>query len=324
MMPQSSISYACGRIGVLKRGALRRSHMERLMAARTYDEARRTLSDIGFAATDSAEEAADRHVREACDLIKKVTPEPRVTDSFLLRYDTLNLKVLLKSRFLAQKPEFLSACGTLDAEKLRHAVADHTYADLPPMLEQAMNQLEKQLASHFDPMRIDTELDKAMFAQVFEWLKGAKCAVANEYFRAKADLQNLVMLLRVRAMRKDARLFAQLALPGGKISAEALARAFDEPEKLAKLVRGYGEAVYQAALEAALNASKLPHLEKAADDYLYRLFAPYRYHSGAFESILAYLLQCQREAADVRLILAGKLNGFSQEAVAERVRDLNG
>ena len=42
------------------------------------------------------------------------------------------------------------------------------------------------------------------------------------------------------------------------------------------------------------------------------------------ESIVSYLLQKQREATDVRLVMAGKLNGFTPEAVGERMRELDG
>ena len=80
----------------------------------------------------------------------------------------------------------------------------------------------------------------------------------------------------------------------------------------------------EAALSAALNPQKLPQMEKVADDYVYGLFKPHRYDSDTLEMLLAFLLQKQREATDVRLIMAGKLNGFTPEAVAERVRELNG
>lgn len=38
-MPQQSIYYACGRVGVLERSALGTSQIERLMAAHSYEEA---------------------------------------------------------------------------------------------------------------------------------------------------------------------------------------------------------------------------------------------------------------------------------------------
>lgn len=326
-MPQPSIPYACGRVGVLKRTALHRAQLDRLMSAHTYQDATRVLADIGFAAADSVDfqSAADQHVLKACTLIRAITPDPLITDCFLLRYDVHNLKVLFKSRYLAQKPQFLSACGTIPVEKLRHCVTDHTYAPLPKELKQAMEGLEKTSAVQFDPMRIDTNLDQAMYRQIFENLKGnPRASVAQRYFQAKVDLQNMIMLLRLKAMGKDAAFFENIALPGGNASVKAYASAFSENERLARPLRRYRADVFQAALAASVDATKLPYLEKVADDYLYSLFRPYQYDSASMEILLAYLLQKQREATDIRLTMAGKLNGFRPEAVAERVRELNG
>ena len=298
----------------------------RLTTAKTYEEAKRALIDIGFAADRvDFQQAADLHILKACRLIRAVTPDPMVTDCFLLRYDVHNLKVLYKSRYLAQKPQFLSQCGTLDVEKLRHAVSERTYGYLPVHLKAAMELLEKRSAVHFDPMLADTELDKATYKQVFANLAQSKNAsVALRYFRAKADLQNVVMLLRLRAMGKDAAAFAEIALEGGGVPVRDYAKAFAENDRLAKRLLSFGASVYQAALAASLEPARLPHLEKVADDYLFGLFKGYRYDAASMEVLISYLLQRQREATDVRLIMAGKQNGFAPEAVSERVRELGG
>ena len=325
-MPQQSISYACGRVGVLKRSALHKAQIERLLAAPKQQEAMRVLADIGFMTADQADfqAAADQHIRKACDLINAVTTDPRMTDCFFLRYDVHNLKVLIKSRHLAHAPEYLSPCGSIGVETLKHCVADRTYVMLPKELAEGLKKLEKRIAVEFDPLLVDAELDKAMFRQIFQNLEGRQSTAAYRYFQAKADLTNLTMLLRVRAMGKDAAFFEALALPGGKADARSLVNAFADNDRLARLAGVYGMAVKQAAQAAALDSAKLPYFEKVADDALYGLFAPYRYETACIEVLIAYLLQKQREAADVRLILTGKINGFPPEAVQERVRELNG
>ena len=325
-MPQPSISYACGRVGVLKRSALHKAQIERLLAAPQIVEAQRVLADIGFTAADENDfqAAADRHIRTACDLIKSVTTDKRMTDCFFLRYDAHNLKVLIKSRHLAHEPEFLSSCGSIDIEKLKHCVADRTYALLPQELAEGLKKLEKRIAVEFDPLLIDALLDQAVYRQIFKNLEGRETTAAYRYFQAKADLLNFMMLLRVRAMGEDAAFFESLAVSGGKASVRSFVSGFTDNERLVRLAGAYGIAVRQAAQTAALDPKKLPYFEKVADDYLYGLFNPYRYEAAAIEVLLAFLLQKQREAADVRLILTGKINGFAPEAVRERVRELNG
>ncbi len=325
-MPQSSISYACGRIGVLKRSSLHKAQIERLLAAPQLTEAMRVLADIGFITADQADfqTAADAHIRKACELIRAVSTDPLMTDCFFLRYDVHNLKVLIKSRHLAHAPEFLSACGSINVETLKHCVADRTYVMLPKELAEGLKKLEKRIAVEFDPLLVDAALDQAMYRQIFVNLAGKEHTAAFRYFQAKADLLNLTMLLRVRAMGKDAAFFEALALDGGKAGKRSFAIAFGDNERLVRLISPYGMQVKQAALTAAMDAKKLPYFEKVADDMLYGMFTPYRYETEAIEVLIAYLLQKQREAADVRLILTGKLNGFPPEAVQERVRELNG
>jgi len=325
-MPQPSISYACGRVGVLKRSQLQQAQLERLLAAPQPAEAERALVDIGFMAADQTDyqAAADLHINKACKLIKSVSTDPGMTDCFFYRYDVHNLKVLIKSRNLAHAPEFLSACGSMDVEKLRHCVSDRTYAALPQEFAQGLKKLEKRIAVEFDPLLVDAELDKAMYRQIFKNLEGRETTVAYRYFQTKVDLLNLIMLLRVRAMGKDAAFFADLALDGGKAGTQRYVNAFTDNDRLVRIAGMYGMAVRQAAQAAVLETGKLPYLEKVVDDTLYGLFKPHRYDSASVEVLLAYLLLRQREAADVRLIMTGKINGFPPEAVQERVRELNG
>ncbi len=325
-MPQPSVAYACGRIGVLRRSALGAAQIDRLMAAHTYADACRALADIGYAAAEGADyqTAADERIRRACKLLEAVTPDKELTDCFMLRYDIHNLKVLIKSRYLAKEPEYLSTCGVLKIDTLRHAVTERRYDALPAPIKQALDSLEKSLARAFDPMAIDSELDKAMYRLIFDKLAKAANKRAKCYFTAKVDMQNYIMLLRVKAMGKDAAFFSRLFLPCGSIPLTAYKKAFDEPDKLASLMKPYGQKVYRVSVEAALNEGKLPLMEKTADDCIYDIYTDTRYQTDNVDMLVSYLLSVQREATDVRLIMTGKLNGFSQEELAERVRELHG
>ena len=105
-----------------------------------------------------------------------------MTDCFFLRYDVHNLKVLIKSRHLAHAPEFLSACGSIGVETLKHCVADRTYAMLPKELAEGLKKLEKRIAVEFDPLLVDTMLDQAMYRQIFENLAGKENTAAYRVF----------------------------------------------------------------------------------------------------------------------------------------------
>lgn len=326
-MPQDSIAYAVARVRVLERDALDAARIERLLTAATYAEALRTLQEMGWANAESAdyERLAARHVERACALLREISPDPAVTDAFLMRHDAHNLKMLLKARCLGQPAAHLSSCGTLPPEMLEHAVAERNYQPLPPALAKTMEALEQTLAVRVDPLVIDAALDRALYERVFESLqKGKHNKTALAYFRMRVDLLNAIMLLRVAAMGRDAAFYRQFLLPGGAVEPSEWLEAFDQPERLPERVARYGRSVAQAVERALHDPAGLPNLERAMDDALLALFVPFRYEPLSLEPVIGYVLAREREASAVRLILAGKANGFPPEAIRERLRALYG
>lgn len=325
-MPQESINYAVGRLSLKQREVMDASRLERLLSASSYEEAKRTLSEIGWTSAEDAdyEQMALDRVAQASVLVRALSTDEKVTDCFLLKYDIANLKMLLKARCLGVQAAYLSSSGTLPVELLRHAVADHGYKALPEPLCQAMEALEQALLVEEDPLLIDVTLDRAMFQLIFQKLEKTRCITAVRYFRARVDLLNAITTLRVHRMGRDAAFLSQVLLPGGTLGEEAWKAVWDDPEKLPKLVSVYGDKVEDAARLAVRDAARLPGLEKAMDNALLAMLTQYRHDLMRLETIVGYLLAVEREAGAVRLIMAGKQNGFDMDAIRERLRDLYG
>lgn len=322
-LPQESIYYALGRLSVLQKNALDQSKLERLMQTPTLAEAAKTLSEIGWADDADYEKMAADHFRKACEITRAIATNEKLVDCFLLRYDVSNLKMLLKARCLNLQSETLSPCGTYPVDFLRHAVSEHQYSRLHPALADAMNALEKKLALNPDPFEIDVTLDKALYETIFALLPRDE-KTARDYFTAKVDIVNLMMTLRVYHMGKSAEFLSQLLLDHGTISKSTWIKTFEKPEKLPLLVNKYGLRVYKAAITAQMTPGKLAQLECAMDNYLLSVYTPYRREMDKAERIIGYLLMRERESAAVRLIMAGKANGFSPDTIRERLRELYG
>ena len=160
-MPQESIYYAAGRLSIKQREIMDASRLERLLSTSSFEEAKRTLSEIGWASAEEADyerPALDR-VAQASALVRDLSTDAKVTDCFLFKYDIANLKMLLKARCLGITAEHLSSSGTIPVEKLRHAVADHRYKELPEPICKAMEGLEQELITEENPLLIDVRLD---------------------------------------------------------------------------------------------------------------------------------------------------------------------
>ena len=335
-MPQGSAGYAIGRISVRNRGRLDAAKLDRLLAAQQPQEAQAILQEMGWGGGEKVpvggavsgsgdfERLVVEHTRQACAFVREVSPDANATDCFMIRYDIHNLKILLKARCLGQEPEYLSPCGTLGIGLLRHAVAEGKYTGLPDELAGPLAELEKRLAVKEDPLDIDVTLDRAMFRWVFGRLGRVKSKAIKKYFTARADLLNALIVLRVRAMGRSAAFLKDMLIPGGEVDLRKWEEAYSRDETLPRLLAGYGRRVTEAVSAAVKDPGALHNLERVADDYLLSLFVPYRMRADTLETVIGYLLAQEREAAAVRLVMAGKLNGFSAMEIRERLRELYG
>lgn len=322
-MPQESIYYALGRLSVIQKNALDPSKLERLLQAQSAEDARRALGEIGWNESDDYDKMASEHIRQACALARELTTDEKLLDCFLLRYDVNNLKMLIKARCLGIDAGNLSNCGITPVDSLVHAVAEHRYDKFHPLFKEALDALEKRLAIKVEPLDIDVTLDKALYHVIFATIpKGSDSA--KRYFRARVDILNLIMALRALHMGKNAAFLKSLLIESGTIALDKWLKAYAFPEKLPQLVNPYGTKIYHAAIAAQMDAGKLSQLEKLMDDHLLSIYTAYKRDIDKVERIIGYLLMREREAAAVRLIMAGKVNGFSNDVIRERLRELYG
>lgn len=325
-MPQSSVAYAVGRIRAASHKPLGDAQLERLLSASSYQEAVSLLAEMGWQDTEQVgiERLSISRMEKICDVLRDITPDQNLTDIFLLRHDIQNLKALLKARVLGDKPEALSGCGTLSIDMLSHAVTEHSYAKLPETFRNALNFLERRLALDVDPMEIDVRLDQTLYAEIGLRLKAVKSDAVRRYFMSQVDFKNAVAYLRLHAMGKAQNDFLDIILPGGTVSKAKWTAILKKPETIGMAFRGYGASYSLALLKAQSDASLIPMLEKMADDHLLSIFRPYRNDPYAIEVLAGWLLAHEREAGAVRLIMAGKLNDFPEEAIRERLREAYG
>ncbi|NLM85365.1 MAG: V-type ATPase subunit [Clostridiales bacterium] len=325
-MPQPSIAYAVGRVRAAARRPLGDAQLERLLSAASYEEALNMLTEMGWpdSADQDVEQLSIRMLEGIAKLLKDVSPDEELLSIFLLRHDAQNLKSLLKARILGVKPENLSKSGMLDLDTLVHAVNEHKYHKLIPEFRAVMETLEQKTALQVNPMKIDVLIDQALYGLIAKKLKNIKNKAAKTYFATKVDFLNAIALLRLQNIADDKVRFMDLLLPGGTISSKQWAAIQEKPHSLLKAFNGYPVKL-QVALNKAIHDQKaIPALEKAVDDSLIALYRDSRNEPFSVDVLVGWLLAHEREAGAVRLIIAGKLNGFPQELIRERLREAYG
>lgn len=321
-MPQDSIFYAIGRISLIEANAINSAKLERLLQANSAPELRRILVEYGWPDSGNDEQNALEHIQNACKLVLELTTDVEMVNLFLLKNDVTNLKIILKASALNIEPGLLSPNGTIEPEKLRLAAEEKRYDILPEELQTAVKEIEDIiLQDNIDPMRIDIALDKAYMSYVFNKLP-KKQKLLHKYFTTIANTTNYAMAIRSMYLGKPYEFLKKMLLPGGNISESKWQKAYEEPENLPLLMQVYGGKLYQSAIAAFMDDTKIASFQKEADDKLLELFFPYKSSIDKDERLIGHLLMRDREAQAIRLILAGKENGFSNEIIQERLREL--
>jgi len=292
------------------------------------DEAVRQLVDAGYGALPEATiEDADRLINAeldaACTLVQEVSFKPAVTDIFLMKADVHNLKLLLKLRLTGSADEpALMGGGIYEVEKLKQMVRDASYRDLPEEFKDALTKLEQSFQTQVDPVAVSVALDCAYTNYAY------RCgdAFTKEYFRVQADFNNVLSLLRLRAMNAGADRLRAVLLPEGYISHSRLVANMDAPlDSLGKLV-GTGPARdgVIAGLDAIGKGSGISALEKERDDCLMRMAGVGKVEFDSIAPVVGYLLAREQEAKCIRLILTAKRNDLDDTIIKERLRALYG
>ncbi|MBE5785740.1 MAG: hypothetical protein E7330_08090 [Clostridiales bacterium] len=329
-MAQENALYAVARIRCHENGLIGRERMARMVQG-TANEAMQVLLGAGYggAAAGDAEQGAAgaealiaAELRRTYQLVREVSPEPKLTELFLMQADVHNLKVFYKLRLLGgDAAPALMQGGAFDAEALSRMVRDRDYEALPLPLQEALMGLDAA-SEHAaaDPVRVSTALDGAYLTMGYE----SKNKFAQEYFRAKADFENTLALLRLRAMGAPKEVFTAALLPAGNIEKDVFLKAYEDQEELtAKLlnVGPAGEAI-RKAIEGAANAAQ--QVERARDNYLIRLAGYGRFDQDTVAPIVGYLLAREQEARCIRLVMTAKRNGLPESVITERMRVLYG
>ena len=327
-MPQPSYAYACARLSALHKRLLEPQTVQRMLDGSVSD-AMRALSDVRYGNLSDATEAdveqmIEREMTDAMQEVRELSPDPAITDLYLLRADVQNLKVLLKARLLNQSEISFTPGGLYDREMLTAYVKDRQYDALPVIFRDALNALEKRLEIRVEPQMISVALDRAYLAHALK--QSEKHPVFSQYFRALADFDNVLTFLRLRAMGASIETLDDVILPEGGVKYRDLYNAYELSfDSLNKVIGG---SVCKEALLAGLNAmvrtGSIAELEKARDNYLVSLLSAHKYESETIYPIIGYYLAKEREGKAVRLIITGKRNNLSDTVIRERLVKLYG
>lgn len=306
--------------------------LSKIVDSRSTDVAVKLLEEKGFslssAMTDSTEgllkrldKALTEELNRAYSLVTSIIGSSDLVSLLKVRYDFQNLKALIKSEMLGISPDsMLVDSGNIPLQALKEGFRERSVKLLNGAIASVSELAIKEASETGDPQRIDLIADKACFEYIMERCDKSGFDFLSDYFKAKADLTNIMIFVRCRRMGKDLNFFSNALLPySGAVKTDRLkeyyGRTFED---------FYGmlsSTVYRKVFEGFENEGvSVSLLESRISDHLNGLVR--KMNSVAFgpQVVVGYLLSKENEVSNIRIALSSVVSGMDPEKTKEKLR----
>lgn len=331
-MKDTMFLYAVSRVKALENNLLSKSTVDRMLEARTPEEAIKILSetDYGnyFGEVEGAydfEKALDQSLMAAYKVIEDSTGDKRFTLLSRLRYDFHNLKVLMKEKYLKEDfRHILSHTGSIKVEALRKAVDDKDMVGFDSHIRDAFEKADMDFELKGDPQRIDMILDQGLYAYLLELAKDIKDDGLIELIKAEIDLLNINTLLRIRKIGGGTKFLEMALIDGGFLDRSVLSGSLGEP--VGSFADRLSSTIYDKVAAEGIGSfediGSTTVLEKISDNLLLDMAKRGKFAAFGVLPIIGYLRAKENETRVIRIIMVGRINKIPVENLRERLRDL--
>ncbi len=311
--------FITGRIRSLERGLLGRERLERMIEAKTDEDAVKILQDCGYQealnAEPDLESALSRFRRELFESFGTSIPVPAVLDVFRLKYDFHNIKTAIKAAAVDYDASRLYIdAGTIPVKRLLAAIPDGKDPEIPAEIGAAIAEASETLARTGDPQMADFDLDRAMFARQARIAVETGSEFLLGYVRLCADASNLRSLSRARRLGRGRDILRFALSKEGTVETEKLLDAAQED------LPGLFPGALSAAANAAANGEAMSAVDRLCDDALMAYIRDARRVIYGEEPVIGYIAARESEMMQIRIVMAGRAAGLAPEQIRERLR----
>lgn len=321
--------FSTARVRSVEKNMLTRERAEKMIDAKTTEDALRVLDDCYYGSGDAInvddyEILLTEEHKKTYDFITSIAPELDYFKMFLYPYDYHNLKVIMKSEYLGiDASNTLINTGSIDVKILKYSVKERDFLALTENMGNALKEIIEDFPKTNDPQIIDIILDKYCYDEMLKSAKSTNNQFIIDYVRMQIDAINIKSYVRLKKMNKSWDFFTKIFLDGGKIYEQIFIKNFDDPfDKFAENLLAYDfKEVFIEGTEALQETNKFTILEKLLDNKIIEHIKYAKYVPFGIEPLVGYLIGKDNEIKIARIILAGKTAGISPELIKERLRE---
>lgn len=314
------------RLRCLENRLLTRGRMERMLEARSNEDAAKVLSECGYEGlepltSETLERSLSAAREEMFSELAALSPMPQIVDVFRMKYDYHNLKALIKCTASGSDPiGLMMDAGRVPVKTLTDLFSRGELSALPEALGTAAQEAGDVLAATGDPQRCDILLDRAYYRELSTLAEESHSSFLQEYVRLMIDAANLKSAVRAMRLGKGLDFLNQVLVEGGNVSTSAISGTAVAGSDLTQVFSGRLEDA--AALgNTTAKGGRQTAFEKACDDALNTFLQSSRMVPFGEAVLISYMAARENEITAARIILSGRLAGVPAESIRERLRE---
>ena len=241
-----------------------------------------------------------------------------VFNAFRYQNDFANLKAALKESVMPYDyPGIYSSYGTVSSETVRNAVRSRNYKDLPVIMSDIAEKAHEVFLRTGDGQLCDIMVDKTCLEAVREAGADSGSAFIAEYAELKTAAADINIAVRGGLTGKDREFLGMALAESGILSVSGLeAAALSGEDAIGAFLANTDFAGAVTELKKSPAA-----FERWCDNLINDRMMSMHYEAFGPGPVAAYIIARENEIKSVRIILACKQNGFSDDKIRERVRD---
>lgn len=283
----------------------------------------RLLKEYGYSfpaeSGDYIDSALDKTLSERISEMEKVTPNGENLKIFRLPYDCMNLKAaikcIVKDGFNFES--LASECGSVPISEYGRIMEKRDFSSFTPGLAAAAKEAEQIYNKTRDPQLFDIELDKACFRDMLTIAENSREGVYKEYVSAKIDISNIVMCIRSMRMEKPLSFFKSVFINGGSLDIGYFEEIYGEDTE--KFFAAVSKTRYGKAFSLDITAGNPFGMDRAAAKYMLGFSKELLNSVFGAGAVMGFILVCENEIKNIRIIFSGKKAGISPRRICERI-----
>ena len=321
-MAKPDYIYAVARIRAKELLCFGSPAMEQLMACKTYEECLRMLNEKGWgngSAGQTPESLLDGERNKTWEQLRELVEDMSVFDVFLYANDYHNLKAAIKENYApSHGADIYSSNGTIDPAVFRQAADEHDFSVLPAGMRDAAEEAMSVLRETGDGQLCDIIIDKAALNAILQAGKASGDPLLAFFAEHTVATANIKTAVRCQKTGKSLAFIQRALAECDTLDVSLLAQTAVESFEV--MIEYLGRTCYSGAAEALTQSASA--FERWCDNRLIEKIRPQKYETSTIGPLAAWLLARENEIKTVRILLSGKRNGLSDDAIRERLREM--